>query len=325
MASRRPSPRPGGFTLIELLVVIAIIGLLISILMPALGEARRAARQLKDSTQVRGVIQSMMIWAQNNQDSYPLPSLVDLSDATVVASSPEASFEKDNTGNILSLMIYHAFIPAQILRATGEVNPEIVVDEAYQFDDPPAAEDPGAALWDPGFAGVTDEVGSGVGRGRRTAQGNNSYAHVPPLGLRRRYWQSTYASNEAILGNRGPVYGGEVGSWVPAPGPFGEQSNTMLIHGSPRKWEGNIGFNDGRVLYEQDPDPRSLIWTFRGLPSGQKSRRDNVFVNENDLTAVAETETRAGWNANAFLRPYFNVREGGAGGSVDALIQPRWD
>jgi prepilin-type N-terminal cleavage/methylation domain-containing protein len=60
-----------GFTLIELLVVIAIIALLIGILLPALGEARRAARTTISTSNQRQLATGMNSYATDYKDRIP--------------------------------------------------------------------------------------------------------------------------------------------------------------------------------------------------------------------------------------------------------------
>ncbi len=66
----RPSPRR-GFTLIELLVVVAIIALLISILLPALQQSRKLARQLVDKSNVRSIVQAGYLYAEQHAGFMP--------------------------------------------------------------------------------------------------------------------------------------------------------------------------------------------------------------------------------------------------------------
>ncbi len=63
--------RRRAFTLIELLVVISIIAILISILLPALAKARELANRAVCMANIRGVIQSMLTYAQTNGGVFP--------------------------------------------------------------------------------------------------------------------------------------------------------------------------------------------------------------------------------------------------------------
>jgi hypothetical protein len=204
------------------------------------GSVRNLAMRHKDASHLRGIVQGMVVFAMSNKDQYPLPSVLDGENTTVI----QTGAAKDTSNHLMSILVYNSLATVEMMVSPAEVNPSIGVAMGYEHANPAKAVKPEAALWDPGLA-----ADFGVKR-----RGNLSYAHLQPSGPRRARWSATFNAREIVLSTRGPeirdVVRAEDGSVTPV---LATPNNyAMHIHGDGERWSGLAAFNDNHVEFGED-------------------------------------------------------------------------
>ncbi len=114
-----------GFTLIELLVVVAIIALLIAILLPSLGKARELSNRSYCAANCRGIMNSMNVYAADNNDAFPIVGNVPLSAGQYgnASTTPIALTTMVGTATTAdqALTAYYATTPASATNLGGDI------------------------------------------------------------------------------------------------------------------------------------------------------------------------------------------------------------
>jgi prepilin-type N-terminal cleavage/methylation domain-containing protein len=289
-----------GFTLIELLVVMSIIALLLSILMPALGRAKKEAMLTKDQSQVKSLYGGFSFWSPSHRGKYPIPGLQarlpDPQLGNVKGRGPENLLVNDHA-SMLSMCIMENLFTPDALVAPTEQSPYVAVMSNYDYDVYDASAS-GWTFWDPAFDNDLE------------TNCNNSYGIIPITGKRKDQNWGVSAHNPtgfALIGNRGP----ELGSYEE-----NEFSNSYLLHGVDKDWKGVIGFGDGHLEVLETMYPMSSTY----LDAVGNSVADNIFEESLEQPLDAAYGNGLGQGADIVLTHVIEVNDDNkAGGCEDFL------
>ena len=245
-----------AFTLIELLVVISIIALLIGILLPALGSARKTARRIQNSTQMRGMQQACVIFGQGNKYLYP-----------GLDSKREILAHVDIEGSDLSGG--HPASRAMILVRDGFVSGDYVISpfdtDKIEWTTTKFAVTNGKYH---SYAMLRIQNGDGVGNGINRIWLTRKYGTSGPnrpISKAVLEWSADLSGSLAVvMGDRNTGKGSKFGA--------ADDAYVSSYHGEKDDglWKGSVVFNDNHTKFLHNPE------TITKYADGQTNKNDNL-------------------------------------------------
>lgn len=192
-------------------LVFSVVALLIAILLPALGAARRTARQMQNSTQLRGIHQSLVTYANMNRNYYPgLDSTGEfVPDGSLTGNSGDGNTPQAR----MWMLIDGSFVTPEYLISPSEDGP------IYEY------------LSGPMMADNYSYAQLGM-----NMNGSGDYNVHPDSVGRAAEWMQTLNSQAVVLSDR------NTGTDTNA--------NVDSLTGDPGFWEGSVLWNDNHVGLE---------------------------------------------------------------------------
>ena len=236
--------RRSGMTRVDLAVGVACVAAILTIVTTLFAQGANAnftghKRTRMDGAQASQIHKALIIFADSNDERFAIPGLINrlavekdkgpqLAGQQIPGMGPEDE-SINTTANLYSALIAQMFFNPDLVVSPIERNPNVKVDDDYDFDAYNPAND---VYWDGQFTADLDK------------SSNASYAHQPITKARRNLWRHTKDLHLAQLGNRGP----KDGALDPA-------SHTCGPHGN---WAGNIVFGDNHVDFFSTTTPENL-------------------------------------------------------------------
>lgn len=264
-----------GFTLIELLVVISIIALLIAILLPSLARAKELANRTVCSANVRGIVQSMCIYAQSNQSQFP-SVLPPIGSSTSYQNGPGAAATE--TGGKMGTILYNMYGSQAwqqgspmacmwLLVLSGQITPKSFICPSDLLATAPSDEFSNGSSYYSNFGvikGVVSTTGQGESYSIAFPWNNINGAFI--VGS---WWNTTAATSALpLVSDMAPAADMTAGGSAqrdPTQPRVNTYGNYIFNSGNHTGAGQNVGFGDGHVDWDDTPyvgESHDNIFTF---------------------------------------------------------------